>query len=150
MNAVVDHPLYWLWRNMVRRCHQPTQKDFHRYGKRGVRVCARWRDSFAAFVADLGPRPAGAQLDRFPNADGNYEPGNVRWATPKDNARNRRNTTTVLFEGREHPLSALAERFNIDVGGLHKRLNRGWDIATALTQAGLKPYAVTPTGRRAS
>ena len=72
------HPLYNTWLGMVQRCCNPASKDFKRYGERGVQVCARWRDSFEAFLEDMGPKPSPKhQIDREDN-DGIYEPGNCR------------------------------------------------------------------------
>jgi hypothetical protein len=83
------HPLYKTWEGMNRRCTSLNDTAYQRYGDRGIRVCDRWRD-FAAFIADMGEKPSRTHsLDRI-NNDGNYEPGNVRWATPKEQAQNRR------------------------------------------------------------
>ena len=80
---------YTAWINMRRRCEEPSHISFKWYGGRGIKVCDRWQ-VFENFVADVGPRPPGTTLDRDPNTDGNYAPDNVRWATPKQQANNRR------------------------------------------------------------
>lgn len=83
------HELYQTWVNMRRRCLSPSNHAFPRYGGRGISIAPEW-DDFDRFVADVGPRPSlGHSLDRVDN-DGNYEPGNVRWATAAEQANNRR------------------------------------------------------------
>lgn len=82
--------LYGTWRAMMQRCYNPQHRYYHRYGGRGIIVWEPWHDA-ARFVADIqaiiGPRPPGRTLDRADN-DGNYEPGNIRWATPLQQSRN--------------------------------------------------------------
>lgn len=83
-------PLYARWIGMLTRCHYPATNGYQHYGGRGIRVCDRWRNSFADFLADMGEPPgAGYTLDRI-DPDGNYEPGNVRWATAQEQAANTR------------------------------------------------------------
>lgn len=89
------HPLYQNYHQMIKRCHNPDHPRYASYGGRGITVCSRWREDFWAFVEDVGPRPEGKNngrsvwsLDRIDN-NGNYEPGNTRWATNQTQVLNR-------------------------------------------------------------
>lgn len=86
-HGLAQHPLYNVWDRMVSRCHNQKDQNWKNYGGRGIAVCDRWR-KVENFIEDVGERPPGMWLDRIDN-DGNYEPGNWRWATAKQQQNNK-------------------------------------------------------------
>lgn len=90
-HGMTNSPEWISWRAMKDRCTNPAGEHWQRYGGRGITVCPQWLDSFEMFYADMGTRPEGLTLDRIDN-DGNYEPGNCRWADPVTQANNRQNS----------------------------------------------------------
>lgn len=85
-------PEYYSWSAMLHRCYCPTDASYRWYGGRGITVCSQWQGAkgFETFLVDMGSRPPGYSLDRYPNNDGNYEPGNCRWATRMEQSRGQR------------------------------------------------------------
>jgi hypothetical protein len=101
-------PEYKTWAGMISRCH--GRNPHKNYQRLGISVCERWRNSFEAFVQDVGRRPSLAHsLDRYPNPSGNYEPSNVRWATRSEQSNNKINTFFVEFLGSRMTLRALSK-----------------------------------------
>lgn len=133
-------PLYNIWQMMLRRCSDPTFKDWHLYGGKipPVTVCARWRESYDAFEADMPPRPSKRHtIDRI-DSNGHYEPGNCRWATPTQQARNMSRNRYLTHNGQTHTLAEWAEQTGIPYMALFYRLERHWPLERALTTPHLK------------
>lgn len=133
------------YRSMIARCYYPVHPAFHRYGGRGIRVCDRWLSSFADFVRDMGPRPEGTSLDRYPNNDGNYEPGNCRWATVPTQCRNT--SINRLFNGKT--LAEWSEILGVNPSTLWERYRHGWPVSRILTKDGSFEITCKLCGRTA-
>lgn len=108
---------YRSWLTMRRRCSDPKAGDFDRYGGRGIQVHQPWAASYEAFFACLGDCPSGHTLDRI-NPNGHYEPGNVRWASAKEQARNTRNTPRILIGDRVMPVIEACEVLGFNPGSI--------------------------------
>lgn len=127
---------YSSWANIKDRCRNPRSPDYLRYGGRGIAICERWLD-FSKFLADMGERPSGTTIDRI-DSEGDYEPENCRWATKKQQGRNRRNNRMLTHNGDTLCLSEWAKRLGVAVNVIRWRLASGWTVAESLT---------TPSGR---
>lgn len=112
-HGLTGSPEYVSWSSMKARCLNPKNDNYSRYGGRGITVCNEWRDSFEAFLAAVGPKPSPHHtLDRI-DVDGNYEPGNVRWATPAEQRANQAPIALRTHCGRGHeftPQNTITER----------------------------------------
>lgn len=118
-------PEFRAWTMMKSRCYDKNQKAYKDWGGRGITVCERWRESFENFLADMGPRPSAKHsIDRYPDNDGNYEPTNCRWATVKEQGRNRRDNHLVTFSGKTLTVVEWSELTGIAHRTLVERLKR--------------------------
>ena len=115
---------YSSWRSMKDRCLNPSAKDYPKYGGSGITLSPEWASSFEAFLRDVGLRPEGTSLDRIDGQKG-YEPGNVRWATPTEQNRNKRNFVVVDTPMGRMPLVDYARAIGLTRGAAHLRLKRG-------------------------
>jgi hypothetical protein len=125
---------YSVWASMLTRCHNPKSVRFYNYGGRGISVCERWATSFENFLDDMGFAPSPAySIDRI-NNDGNYEPGNCRWATRKEQSNNTRFNRTLVIDGVSKTLTQWAESSGLGVSTIWARLNvYHWPESRALS-----------------
>lgn len=130
--------VYTVWQDMRNRCTKPSDPAYMDYGGRGIMVCERWM-AYENFRDDMGPRPAGTSLDRLDN-DGPYAPGNCRWATRKQQARNTRRNRFVSYEGVFVTLAEAAERSGLPYSLIKERARRGVTDEAALYSATRLPY----------
>ena len=126
-------PEYNIWRQMKNRCANERAVNYAWYGGRGIRVCERWRASFVAFVTDMGRRPTPKHtIDRYPKSDGDYEPLNCRWATRKEQMRNRAVCRWFDFNGHRMRTWELAKLAGLTRKSMLRRLNSGWSVERAV------------------
>lgn len=121
------------WRAMIDRCIRPEATGYKNYGGRGIVVCDEWMDDFDAFMKEIGPYPGKKYTIERINVNGNYEPGNVRWATQLEQTHNMRKNVFVDFRGERLCVAELARRFGICRTVLGSRLARGMTPEQAVT-----------------
>ncbi len=135
-------PVYTVWVSMKQRCLNVSNPAYQDYGGRGITVCHEWRNSFQKFYADMGDVPfKGAQIDRIDN-EGDYEPGNCRWATSKENGRNRRCNHVVTYRGKTATLSEICEDLGVKATNVLGRMMLGHSLEESLAMP------LRPRGRK--
>jgi hypothetical protein len=131
-HGMTKTPTYRSWRAMLQRCSRVNHRDWPRYGGRGIKVCERWLHSFEAFLEDMGPRPQDRTLDRI-DVNGNYEPGNCRWASGQVQAANTRCADTIPAFGQTRHLAEWSEIYGVHRSTIRERICRGWPPEEAVS-----------------
>lgn len=132
-------PVYVIWQAIKQRCSNPHRSGHEYYEARGIQICEEWASSFEAFRDYVGPRPTSRHsIDRYPDVNGNYEPGNVRWATPTQQSINRRNTIRVSHKGEIKSLYEWAAEYGLSFRMLQKRYRSGWRGEELFKEKGFK------------
>lgn len=125
-------PEYIIWTNMKARCSDKNRPDFKNYGGRGIQVCPRWRNSFLAFLADMGPRPSPRLTIERKRNNEDYSSVNCKWALTKEQRRNQRRNRNITFRGRTQCLQDWATTLKLHKSSLQWRLEN-WSLERALT-----------------
>jgi hypothetical protein len=143
-HGMAGTPTYNVWSRMRQRCSDPRSPDYEHYGRRGIKVCERWR-SFDAFYEDMGGRPSAAhQLERVAN-DGPYAPDNCRWATAAEQGINKRNNRILTHQGESLPVIEWARRTGIPSPLIRNRIDvLGWSVSRALSTPPRAAKKTTP------
>lgn len=137
---------YRAWASMIQRCTNPKQRSYPYYGGRGITIHPEWRESFPAFFRDVGPIPESGgpwSLDRI-DPDGNYAPGNVRWATRETQMNNMRKSRTLTHDGRTLTIAQWARATGLTVGTITRRVKLGWTACRTLTESPKRPGQTPP------
>ena len=123
---------YCAWYNSRLRCNNPECPGYDNYGGRGISMCSRWSENFENFLSDVGHRPGkGYSLDRI-DVNGNYEPGNVRWATWEQQANNKRSNVLISTAGETKTLGEWCRLFHLNYATIASRLRTGWEPEQAI------------------
>lgn len=128
---------YRTWQAMLRRCYNKNCIDYKNYGKRGIRVCPRWRHSFENFFKDMGKRPKGMTLDRK-RVNGNYSASNCQWATREQQNNNTRASRRFVYKGKKQTMSQWAKEVGISTATIYRRLALGWSVSKAISTPNTK------------
>lgn len=131
--------IYRIWISMKSRCNSPKSGGYEYYGARGIKIHKKW-ETFEGFYEDMGDPPSPLHsLDRI-NNNGDYELSNCRWATPKQQSRNKRTSRLIEWEGQKLTLADWSERYNLNDSTVLCRLKRGWTLDQAFTTRAIPRY----------
>ena len=123
--------IYKSWISAKARCNNPRDAGYKNYGGRGIKMCDQWVHSFENFLEDMGDRFEGLTLERI-DVNGDYCPENCRWATQKEQARNRRTNVFIEYSGQRLTCSQWAEKLGINKQTISERIKRGWPVEKVL------------------
>lgn len=141
--------VYRLWTSIKGRCYNPRSTMYYLYGGRGIGLFEAWRKDPVAFVdyvrKHLGPKPAGYSIDRYPDKNGDYKPGNIRWASSAQQQANTRYNVVLKLGDREMNMTEWSKETGIPRAAIRYRKNAGWPVAQILS---IKPGMVNRWSRK--
>lgn len=135
-------PEHRIWKAMINRTNNPNNPAYGDYAGRGILVCERWKN-FANFYTDMGPRPSPQHTIERLNNDQGYNPSNCEWRTRKDQARNRRSSVFVTYDGKRYLLAELCDRLNFTYSVANHRKLRGWEEQDLFLPIGYRQHRKT-------
>lgn len=160
-HGLSDTDEFKIWLGIEQRCNNPNRRGYENYGGKGVQICMDWSSklhpkgvAFQNFIEHVGPRPSKEHsIDRHPNKNGNYEPGNVRWATHIEQANNKSSNHMIEFRGECKTVANWARELNIESSLIYARLGMGWsieDIVNTPSAKGLHRNSIVYQGEKIS
>lgn len=141
-HGLSNSPEHGTWTDMKTRCNNENATSYKNYGGRGITVCDRWLNSFEAFYADMGPKPGAEYSIERNDPNGNYEPGNCRWATMEEQQSNRRNNRYIEYNGKRYTVAQLCRETGITEGMFYSRAEKGWDVETIVSTPAQRLYEI--------
>lgn len=132
-HGLTNTEIYNIWHGIKNRCLNPKSKDYHKYGQRGINICDEWKNDVTKFMQDMGPRPGPEYSVHRIDNEGNYEPGNCKWATTQEQARERRTNRKITYQGQTKTIIEWCEITGIKHSTLCARLDKGLSPEIALT-----------------
>lgn len=141
-HGLAGSPEHITWVNIRQRCENPKCSSYEKYGAKGISVCERWQ-TFENFLIDMGKKPTPKHtIDRFPDCTGNYEPGNCRWATMKQQQANRRHNVFVSYQGETLVIPEWSRRTGIAIETIRQRIKKGWTLDQVFAKGNFRHKAL--------